>query len=50
MPADPQQHGSTTQLCTSVGHKLKALSSEVSKFVPNFLVHVQPVTTKSSMI
>lgn len=40
MPADSQQHGSTTQLCTSVGHKLKALSSEVSKTVPNLAVYV----------
>lgn len=31
MPADPQQHGSTAQLRTSLGHKLKTLSSEVSK-------------------
>ncbi len=44
MPADPQQHGSTTQLRTSVGHKLKTLSSEVSKFVLfNLVVHFQSV-------
>lgn len=50
MPADPQQHGSTTQLCTSVGHKLKTLSSEVSKFVPNLVVHAKPVIKLTDLL
>lgn len=33
-----------------VGHKLKTLSSEVSKFVPNLVVHAKPVIKLTDLL